>query len=65
MVTVIKREINAFVNDTMDKNRVLSKYGPSMDRCVGGRLIVVGFICPHCPSNLPGAYCEAPASSGE
>lgn len=46
--------------DTRDKNHCLDVYGPSLRRCKGGRLVVDGFICPHCDSDNPSSECAKP-----
>lgn len=32
-------------------------------RCKGGRIVVDGYVCPHCGSYEPKTYCSAPKHS--
>lgn len=45
--------------DARDIARCMSQYGPTLGRCAGGRLMVVGYVCPHCSSSSPRENCEA------
>ena len=46
--------------DDADRLRVLSYFGPVLRRCVGGRLVASGYVCPHCDSGSPSTKCNAP-----
>lgn len=50
--------------DNLDSQHCMDVYGPSLTRCVGGRLRVDGFICPHCSSDNPENSCHRPSDSG-
>lgn len=49
------------MGDKADYEHCMAVYGPSLERCAGGRLIVPGYVCPHCPSESPRTRCEKPA----
>ena len=49
--------------DDRDYARCMSRYGPSLDRCAGGRQIVPGYVCPHCGSKNPKETCESPRTA--
>lgn len=53
------------LSDAADKARALATYGPALGRCAGGRIIVPGYVCPHCGSGDPKGVCHAPADGGE
>lgn len=46
--------------DTIEKLVVLDQFGPATRRCAGGRIVAVGWSCPHCDSRDPSERCEKP-----
>ena len=52
-------------SDNADTLRCYAAHGPTLKRCVGGRLVVDGYICPHCGSNSPDTECKSPNTAGE
>lgn len=53
--------VKIFESDNADRERIASLYSPALGRCAGGRLILPGFVCPHCLSGNPQGECGAPA----
>ncbi len=53
-------EKHSFESDIKDKLRALDDYGPTLVRCNGGRIIVQGYVCPHCHSVDPSKECDLP-----
>lgn len=49
------------MGDKADWEHCLAIYGPSLARCAGDRLIVSGYVCPHCGSTSPRDECKKPA----
>lgn len=54
-------KIIPFRSDRVDEARCFNRYGPSLERCFGGRLVWPGYVCPHCDSENPPSRCSAPA----
>ena len=50
--------------DNRDWHQCMDTYGPSLSRCAGGRLVVDGFVCPHCTSSDPSIDCHRPSDEG-
>lgn len=50
-----------YTSDNADRERIASVYGPTLGRCVGNRLILSGYTCPHCGASNPQEVCGAPA----
>lgn len=48
------------MGDHADYDACMSIYGPSLVRCAGDRLVVKGYICPHCQSTSPADHCAKP-----
>jgi len=46
--------------DRRDERHCMEIYGPELVRCAGGRLIVDGYVCPHCGSLDPHRECKKP-----
>lgn len=51
--------------DEKDRKACLDIYGPILSRCAGGRIIVPGYICPHCDSENPKTKCHKPSDMAE
>ena len=49
-----------YESDSQDFFRAMDHYGPQTQRCKGGRIVVKGYICPHCDSVDPPGKCHAP-----
>ena len=49
-----------YKTDRIDYDRCMDVFGPSTTTCKGGRIIVSGYICPHCDSASPSDECNAP-----
>lgn len=49
-----------YKSDDHDRNHVLAMYGPILGYCSGGRLILPGYVCPHCRSGDPREKCDMP-----
>lgn len=47
--------------DALDARACMEVYGPSLILCAGGRLVVNGYVCPHCNSDNPPTECNQPA----
>lgn len=50
-------------SDIDDAETCLRLVGIHLTRCAGGRLLAVGFDCPHCDSAHPDLICKAPATT--
>lgn len=50
-----------YMSDNADRERIASVYGPALGRCAGDRLILPGYVCPHCGASDPKGECGAPA----
>lgn len=48
--------------DISDMRRCVS-VGGWLERCSGGRLVISGYVCPHCDSDDPKTECKSPAKS--
>jgi hypothetical protein len=55
-----KQQVERFRSDSADYDRCMDNFGPETTRCEGGRIIVRGFVCPHCDSYNPDSECGAP-----
>jgi hypothetical protein len=49
-----------FTTEDADYKRVMAAYGPELGYCKGHRLLVPGYICPHCGSGDPRTRCGSP-----
>jgi hypothetical protein len=49
-----------FKSEGADYNRCMATYGPSTTLCAGERVVVVGYVCPHCESSDPSTNCLSP-----
>lgn len=54
-----------YMSDNADRERIASVYGPALGRCAGDRLILPGYVCPHCGASDPKGECGAPAPKPE
>jgi len=57
VLTIERKETDPEAEDT---SRCYSAYGPPLTHCHGGRIVVVGYICPHCGSSNPSTECKEP-----
>lgn len=48
------------MGDKADYDRCMAIHGPPTTRCAGARIIVVGYVCPHCGSASPSKECHKP-----
>lgn len=48
------------MGEQADWIRCMEIYGPPVVVCAGGRLVVSGYICPHCGSESPNTNCLRP-----
>jgi hypothetical protein len=48
------------MGDRADRDHCYAVYGPPLRRCAGDRLVVDGYVCPHCDSTNPRTTCLKP-----
>lgn len=49
-----------YTTDEADWRYLMSTYGPSLNRCAGGRYRIYGYICALCGSARPERECLSP-----
>ena len=59
----LKTTADKYRSDRIDYDRCMDAFGPTTSYCKGGRIIVSGFVCPHCGSCSPAEECESPKTT--